>query len=473
MAQDSQLEMTFEADNRLRERLYHDDFTILVEAVRPSEEQPFQLSLLPVADLVQAVAREKRVHGLVLTAGFQAAPERHPILEVIEGIKRERRKTPLAVVVTGYQQDPVRLRELCAGLRSAKVSDLVLVSGFLDKAGDGHPGRYMDSTVMLQDLAEEGMTLAATVNPYKYNIADTFLQYYKLARKINAGAQFIVSEAGWDMKKIQELLWYCQQRNFAVPIVARLRFVRPTEVVPILDGEYPGQVISREFAAQLQREGKAGEKQAEAAQLRRLALQAIGARLLGCSGILLSGIEDPARLAAVLNEIDELSKTLQTYRDWLKAWQDFHDRVEMAPYPTHYYAYKNLLDESIRLYNAQYSRQAHKRLPQSAGLDRLRYIAADMLHLQSRGGSVGRMLRGALCGDPSDAWKLQKTFYIPASQCPKGLEDGACGGSRPDGTCESGDRPCMYHACLARARWLQRLDEFEELPPKAESSTSH
>jgi methylenetetrahydrofolate reductase (NADPH) len=463
-----QLEMTFEADTRLRERLYQDDFTVLLEIVRPNADQPFQLGMLPVTEVVRSVATDKRIHGLVLTGGFQAEAERHSLVDTLAGLKRERKKLPVMAAVSGTGLSAENLSELVARLKSAKVSDLLLVSGFAKPSplkGDfaGHPGAHLDSTLMLQQLHVQGLTLAATVNPFKYNIADTFLQYYKMARKIKAGAHFFVTEAGWDMKKIQELLWYSQQRNYAIPVIARLRFVRPQEVVPILDGLCPGQVMSREFAAQLQREANVGDQQAEAAQLRRLALQATGCRLLGCSGVQIAGIEDPARLQNLLNEIDTYSQSLTTYKDWLRAWNDYHDRVEMAPYPRHYYAYKNLLDESLCTYNAQHTLQAHNRLPQATTGDRVRYLIADALSVEKRTGSLGRILRKTLCLDASDQWQLAKTFYVPASQCPKGLEEGPCGGTRPDGTCEIGDRPCMYHQCLARARWLRRLDEFEEI----------
>jgi hypothetical protein len=71
-------------------------------------------------------------------------------------------------------------------------------------------------------------------------------------------------------------------------------------------------------------------------------------------------------------------------------------------------------------------------------------------------------MRRCLCGcPPGRQWQLDKTFGLCAAGCPKALEDGPCNGTREDGTCEFGHRPCFYHRVLALANEQHRLADLE------------
>ncbi len=50
------------------------------------------------------------------------------------------------------------------------------------------------------------------------------------------------------------------------------------------------------------------------------------------------------------------------------------------------------------------------------------------------------------------------TGICPLTQCPKGILNGPCGGTRPDGTCEvDPDKPCAWYQIY------ERLDEIDQL----------
>jgi len=78
-----------------------------------------------------------------------------------------------------------------------------------------------------------------------------------------------------------------------------------------------------------------------------------------------------------------------------------------------------------------------------------------------------RQIKGALfgcrmCGN----CLLQETAYICPMECPKGLRNGPCGGSTPEGCYVDASRPCIWHRIYERAERMGRTDRLMEvLPP--------
>ena len=61
---------------------------------------------------------------------------------------------------------------------------------------------------------------------------------------------------------------------------------------------------------------------------------------------------------------------------------------------------------------------------------------------------------------------LQETAFICPMECPKGLRNGPCGGSTPEGCYVDPGRPCIWHRIYERAEALGRGDRLMEvLPP--------
>ena len=61
---------------------------------------------------------------------------------------------------------------------------------------------------------------------------------------------------------------------------------------------------------------------------------------------------------------------------------------------------------------------------------------------------------------------LQETAFICPMECPKGLRNGPCGGSTPEGCYVDPSRPCIWHRIYERAERMGRTDRLMEvLPP--------
>ena len=76
--------------------------------------------------------------------------------------------------------------------------------------------------------------------------------------------------------------------------------------------------------------------------------------------------------------------------------------------------------------------------------------------------SKGLLFGCRMCGN----CLLQETAFICPMECPKGLRNGPCGGSTPEGCYVDPSRPCIWHRIYERAEWMGREDRLMEvLPP--------
>ena len=58
------------------------------------------------------------------------------------------------------------------------------------------------------------------------------MQYYKLHRKVSAGADFIITQLGYDARKFHELLLYMKQNQLNIPILGNV-FIPSLKVVEL------------------------------------------------------------------------------------------------------------------------------------------------------------------------------------------------------------------------------------------------
>lgn len=473
-----QLKIALDAEGALLGNLRRGQFSFVLEVAAPAADQPRKLASAPAVQLAQFAKAEKRLCALALSDRDQLC---HPLGPLAAELTQAAKKEVIVRITGAGGTAPIEapdlepLRKLLAELQSAGV---VTVTAATRAARPEHPrdkkGRpspwpegYLDSTRLMRLLREHypEFAVGAWVNPYKYNVADSFLQYLKMVKKLRTGAGFLVTTAGWDMRKLQELQWFMRSRGLNDPVLARLAVVRPREVPGMLAGDVGGLVISREFAALLQRESAVSDNQSLSAQIERLALQAAGCRLVGYSGVQLAGIQQPETAKAVLDRAYEHLAEYDTFAKWVEAWHDFHDQVNMAPVPHDYYVFEKLLDPDFPDYDPHTTRFTEMPVPPPSALDQWQFRAAAALGLAQHQAFPFQVLRRLVCGDDAaHRWRLDKTELLSAAGCPKGLEEGACTGSRPDGTCEFGHGACFYHQVLARATWRQDLDKLEDPP---------
>ena len=286
-------------------------------------------------------------------------------------------------------------------------------------------------------------------------------------KKLRQGANYAVTQCGWDMLKLQELRWYLSYRGYHFPTIARLMLLSPELLEKIQRGCLPGIQLSVNFQAILESELKYSHNQFEAAQWRRLELQAAGCKLLGYSGIQIAGLNTPDKVKIAGRRIKSALEEFTTFEEWAQEYQESLARAEMAPYPHKFYIFDHLFSQA-HLENTpemtavppiSLSRKEKKTF-------KLRKFMFPRAHKQIPGTHFLAKKIFASCQECSKC-RLPQTFYICPELCPKGMANGPCGGSRADGTCEHADMQCIYNQIMRLAEWRGKVHRLEEnvIPP--------
>ncbi len=286
------------------------------------------------------------------------------------------------------------------------------------------------------------------VSPFKMTESEQVWQYAKLLKKVRAGAQFIITQLGFDLDKYVELIRFLRQEQITIPTLANVFIPSPTVAGIMAKGGVPGVLLSPELAARMSKESK------EQRLLRAAGIIAV-LRGLGYCGIHLGGnglrFED---VAFVLDKAGELQDN----------WQEVQEEAH-SPIKNIWSLYKRDSEEQQKLRPGKRpgSRFLHQlthdlffvyKSPFARALGRFS-IFCDRYKLTRTLFTVGeRVIKELLfdCRMCGDCTLSDSTYLCPQSGCPKKLVNGPCGGSR-NKTCEVfPDRLCFY------VRFYRRLD---------------
>ncbi len=317
--------------------------------------------------------------------------------------------------------------------------------------------------IRLKEEFGDAVTLGCTVNPHKYVPQDLCAQYNKLIKKLNNGADFAVTQYGWDMQKLHELRCYLSLSSLHDPTIARMLFLTPERAEAICAGRVPGVRISPDLEQILKREMQYSRAQFEAAQIRRIQIHAAGARFLGYSGVQLSGVDSPERLEVLLDRI--AAEEFPDYSAWLGAYMEYYEKLDMAPYPHRFYLFENLLGKELNA-NEENPAFSEMEIPAPAGKEMFRYKLGKLLfsHAGDIPASERKLTKKLLfsckgCGH----CRLPETFYICPEICPIHRANGPCGESNPDGSCcFQPEKECIFLNQLRLATALRQASALEE-----------
>ena len=319
----------------------------------------------------------------------------------------------------------------------------------------------------------------AAVSPFKATEAEQMVQYFKLRKKVAAGARFVVSQLGFDARKFHELMLFIKLNGLDIPVLGNI-FVLPFGIGKMMnENRLPGCVVTDKFLTDLDRERGNPDKGVGARLLRAAKMYAF-MKGMGFAGVHIAG--HGIRYEQVI-EIVERGEELSPN------WRDF---VHEFDYPLEggFYAFEK--DETTGLNREASSPAAGSRPNDEAGfvyplsrlLHRLMFEPGNGLFGLMQGlakAAAGSAAEGFLhkaehltkvlvydCRDCGDCALEDLAYSCPMSGCPKSQRNGACGGSR-DGWCElyPGERPCIYVKAYTRLKRYGETGKLnsEALPP--------
>jgi len=303
----------------------------------------------------------------------------------------------------------------------------------------------------------------AVVSPYKCDGPGQMMQLYKLELKILLGARFIITQLGYNLRKLYELKQYMDREGLGhVPVLANIYVTTATIAKMMRAGDISGCVAPEALIRSLD-----GSKKAQ--RLERAAAMVAAVRDLGFAGAHIGGFG--------LSHSDFM-KILELSAEIGGGWRDRLDELVFTE-PDEFY----LLPEGADGLSDPEGSYNTSETESGRGLkQRLGRVAHD--HLISQDSAMGRFLQGRLGDEDGSArrsgiWDRLlgvSTVYRKAAlgcmscgdciqdhlhyagctmnKCYKELRNGPCGGSRIDGTCEADtDLPCIwnvvYEATLA------------------------
>lgn len=313
------------------------------------------------------------------------------------------------------------------------------------------------------------------VSPFKANEAELMVQYYKLKKKIAHGANFIVTQLGYDARKFHEVLQFIRSCSANTAVIGNI-YILPFGAGKMMNSnQLPGCVVTERLLAELDREKTAEDKGVGSRLLRAAKMYAL-MKGMGFDGVHLGGHNlKYEQLEYIIDKGEELSSA------WMKLIPEFD-----YPQPNGFYYYEKDPETGLNTKEAV----ARKNLPLDLPLG-FNYRLMRLFHelFFTPGKNLYPLMHqfysgvqdprkhtfehlakviGNDCKDCGDCALLDIAYLCPMSQCPKNQRNGPCGGSY-NGWCEvfPNEKKCIWvkaYSALKAYNEEEHLDRMY-LPP--------
>lgn len=454
-----QLEMNFDKQgNRFRDCIEGGIFSLLIEHDAPD------LNTSPVAAAETLLKLENAVMSINEIPAALAITERQRFLNSYRSIDyamalNQTNRDRHLLYVSGRDSDDKELERICKLASANNFCNLAAVSGNAfpgENVKNGSKHFFTDSVNILHDnMGGKRIYPGCVVNPNKVAPYPMLAQMFKLVKKINFNAKFAVVQTNWDMAKLQALRWYLFSRNYNVPLIARLFLLTPELIDQIQAGKIPGVAFPFEMHSYLKQELSVSRNQFDAAQWRRLELQAAGCHFLGYSAIQLAGADTPDRARIAAKRIARALNEFTSFEHWVDEYKSYLAQSESSPYSGGYYFFEDLLKSQQLPPNPV--RKSLKLPPLSNGkLRHFKLAHALFSRADDKPASRNWLLKRLLTScRKCKKCQLPNNFYICPYTCPKQMLNGPCGGCSPDGRCEINiNNQCVFNQVAELANYF-------------------
>lgn len=283
----------------------------------------------------------------------------------------------------------------------------------------------------------------AAVSPFKYTEPSLMQQYYKMEKKIAAGAKFLITQVGWDWRKSMELFQYMKENDIRVPVLGNVYWLTTLTPAPRLmhDIKLPGCFVSDALLAKLQSE-------TVEQHIERAAQQVAMYKAIGAAGVDIGGVHELKTFLKIVERAAQIGNDWEKYKDNLY-W----------PAQNAFYLYDS---NGVKVSLATYKKKGNEKF-----FDFMHRAILDPNHT---GFKVFRGTMKALHADNEKCWTykafnaIEKGFkylafechecgdcYLPENfgyctigGCEKGLDNAPCGDATVEGYCGNNlERLCI------------------------------
>jgi methylenetetrahydrofolate reductase (NADPH) len=356
--------------------------------------------------------------------------------------------------LVGYRQRGIESVLILTGDKPTSAQGVFEV----DSIGLLSMARRMNNQVLLSAQPGQWDSLrqfypGAAVSPFKYTEASLMQQYYKMEKKVTAGARFLITQVGWDWKKSRELMRYMKDNGIDTPVIGNVYWLTTLTPAPRLmhDIKLPGCFVSDELLAKLKSENV--EQHIE-----RAAQQVAMYKSLGYAGVDIGGVHDYDVFLKILTRAAEIGD----------GWEAFKDNL-CWPAKDAFYLYDEsgkqvTLSTPKRKFNERFFNVMHRAIldPNHRGFGAFRG-ALKLVGAQNENRwtykTFNAMEKGFKyclfdCAECGDCYLPENFGYCTIGGCQKGLNNAPCGDATVDGLCGNDlDQRCIgeqiYEAAAA------------------------
>ncbi|WP_084053735.1 methylenetetrahydrofolate reductase C-terminal domain-containing protein [Holophaga foetida] len=424
----------------------------------------------------EKAAKGGRIHALTITDN----PGGHPALAAeMLGVEINKLGIEPLVHFTCKDKNRNQMEGLLHGMERASIHNLLVMTG--DYTYSGHLGRAKpvfdyDPTHLLTLITDMNQGLevptmkgtarlapshffaGAAASPFKATEAELVTQYYKLKKKLDAGAQFIVSQLGYDARKFHELLQMVKHMGYGhIPVLGNI-FILPLGAAKLMNRNgLPGCVATNELVAALDAESKAADK-GKGLRLERAAKMYAFMKGMGFDGVHIGGHGV---------SYDDFEFVVGRGEELVPNWRDLVHEFNFPQAEGFYYFEKDAktglntetpVDRSERpssplSYKAMLGLHHAAFEPGGMLFKPMQTIAAavDGKALEHSYTKVEHLIKVVSneCESCGDCALFDLAYLCPMSQCPKAQRNGPCGGGL-NGYCEvypkgsHGEMQCIH-----------------------------
>jgi methylenetetrahydrofolate reductase (NADPH) len=451
-------ERSVSSPNPIREALINARFCYMSEIVASSRSPESR-----ILDVASQLARIPEVVGGSITNNAGGVPGHDPVR--IAAAVKARGLTP-NVHVTCVRRDRIGLRKMLQEIHSMEIENVFAMTGDYPKSDPAAGVFDLDSVQlvrMMDELRQAGNPywIAVAVSPFKYAEPDCVYQYLKLKKKIAAGADYAITQLGYDAGKFRELKRYVDDNIGPFPMLGNVYVLNSRAAEEMVNGEIPGCWVSPSLRKIVKTEAQDPDK-GRMARLERGARMVAILRGLGYAGAYLGGTHDPGDIRWIIQRAESLQHK----------WEELAEELTFAPERA-FYLYKSssstsanrgivprLLDTLVTLFPVNKENGLRRMLSAILGwVDRKPSVAHALERFET---AVKTPLFGCQsCGN----CVLGSMEYVCPQTCPKQMRNGPCGGTKNDGTCEVVEKPCIWASVYERAKAANELDRLGAFIP--------
>jgi methylenetetrahydrofolate reductase (NADPH) len=308
----------------------------------------------------------------------------------------------------------------------------------------------------------------AAISPFKYTEPSLMQQYYKMEKKIIEGAQFLITQVGWDWKKSLELMQYMEDNRITTPVIGNVYWLTTRTPAPRLmhDIKLPGCFVSDDLLAKLNAE-------TVDEHIERAAQQVAMYKTMGYAGVDIGGVHDYDVFLKILTRAAEIGTN----------WEPFKDNL-CWPVQQPFYLYdpagkQVALSKPKKKFRERFFDFMHRAIldPQYRGFYWFKG-AVKLFRADKEGNFTYKMFNSIEkgfkycvfeCEECGDCYLPEDFGYCTMGGCEKGLNNAPCGDATVDGYCGNNlERLCIgektYNSAAAEPGGREKLRKIINQP---------